>query len=438
MLIRLILLFIGSCFLLTSPEAEAQIHDAPIILKGFQIRRTTKYPIKSYALFQTNSKGEATPIPFQIDEVNRLGDYILDQGPQHNLKSSNGLFDTQDELVFMGNDVGPAIPPQKFPQKKPDDLFEIKFKNSHTKKEGAVYLGVFLKDPPPKSDRKYTIYSPPKATITTSRYKYFFDHQNYLVLTRVDSNPTSLLGKKPMTILDSSTFFLKADLKYFLTFEANHRSVSSELEAFKAGPVRVIVRVNFYYTLLKLNFEAGMYTEVSFFSNSVILPAILYSPIDGTESLNEDSYFYYGFAFRHSPSQYELASNMNPWPHPMNHFSKQKNKLGRNYLYWGSLVHDQHMVYLEIKPSRKLHKMGAEPLLYVNKAPSGTLKADNDDILDLDKAPVNLGVAFDLTKFPEGENVMSFKLFFENYSSPKQLDSFKNLWQWYHRVKKLP
>ena len=82
-------------------------------------------------------------------------------------------------------------------------------------------------------------------------------------------------------ILDSTTFYLKGDLKYFITVEANHRSVESELEAWKTGPIRSIIRVSFHYTLLKLKLELGMFTEISFFSNSVSLPAIMYSPLDG-------------------------------------------------------------------------------------------------------------------------------------------------------------
>ena len=89
--------------------------------------------------------------------------------------------------------------------------------------------------------------------------------------------------KKTKPLIDSSTFYLKADLKYFLTVFANHKSVNSELESYKTGPIRTIVRVAFYYVFLKLKFEVGMYTEVSLFSNSVVLPAVISNPVDGTQ-----------------------------------------------------------------------------------------------------------------------------------------------------------
>ena len=68
--------------------------------------------------------------------------------------------------------------------------------------------------------------------------------------------------------------------------------------------------VAFYYSFLRLNFEVGMYTEVSFFANSVVLPAVMYIPIDGSRFFNDGSGFYYGFALRDNPQDYQLETNL--------------------------------------------------------------------------------------------------------------------------------
>ena len=119
--------------------------------------------------------------------------------------------------------------------------------------------------------------------------------------------------KRKKKIIDSSSFFLNLNLKYFLTLKISQADIISKLEAYKEGPIRTIIRVSFAYTFLKLNFEMGMYTEVSFFSNSVILPAILFNPLDGPKSLNKSSGFYYGFGTTFDMNEAQLKTNLKPY-----------------------------------------------------------------------------------------------------------------------------
>lgn len=414
------------------------IHEAPITIKGARVSSMTNYPIKAYRLFTKDSAGKAKTIPFQIDEVNRFGDYVLDKGKEPNSKTGNNIFDQHDELVLMGNDVGPlGASPIFEPMHTPDVLFELTFKNTVEGKSGAVWVGIYLRStPPPKVKRRYVVFNKADGTINTSRYKYSFDKKNYLILRDVSTNQDS----KPRgnTILDSSTFYMFADLKYFLNVSANHRSVNSRLQAYKDGPIRTIVKVDFYYSFLQLRFEAGMYTEVSFYSNSVDLPAVLHSPLDGRSTLNEGSLFYYGFALHDSPQNYTMSSNMKPWEGSTGFLDVFKPSPPVGGKYWASLLHPNHTIYLEITPSPKLRSQGVEPKFYIRKA-SGTqlAKANNDDILEIQKAPVNIGLGFDLTKFPEGENIMSFKLFFENHNNEKLIPQFRSLGYWYPRATRI-
>ena len=424
------LIWIGLIFISLAESSYSQIHDAPIIIKGYQIKRTLNYKVGAYRLYRSDSQGKALSIPFQIDEVNRYGDYVLSKGQKPNHKTSNGIFDYYDELAFMGNDVGPRNHPIEFPDKKPDAVFEIRISLNKPKKEGAVYLGVFYNSKEVRNPITYVAFDLSRHTISTSRYKYEFDPDNYLV---VKSIRTTGDGENPgEPIIDSSTFFMQADLKYFLTLTANHRSVNSFLEAYKNGPIRTIVRVTFFYTFLKLNFEVGMYTEVSFFSNAVYLPAIIYSPIDGTEVLNDKSYFFYGFALSNSLSTYNLETNIPDWDENSGGLSSLFQKIKTHETYWSSLIGTNHQVFLEIKPSAKLNKLGAHPKIFTNSfSGSQALKnKDNDDILDIHQAPINLALGFDLTKFPEGDNQMSFNLYFENKKEPGQIEQFKNLSKW--------
>ncbi|MBC7660961.1 MAG: hypothetical protein H7249_14790 [Chitinophagaceae bacterium] len=432
----------------------AGIHRAPIIIPAKKLRDIADYPVKNYRLFKTDAQGVATPIPFQIDEVNKIGDYVMPDGPVPNAKTGDGVFSDADELSFMGDDVGEVVKPSKWPDNKvPENVFELKLSPPSGKEgltEGAVYIAVFNQNAPALNDSKYVVFNLAAGEVVTSRYRYRFDKKNYLVVNGVEMIPpvkgASTQVAVPSTInvplIDSSTFYAKADLKYFLTVQVNHRSVNSKLEAFKTGPIRTIVRVTFLYTFLKLNFEVGMYTEVSFFSNSVILPAIIYNPLDGIKSLNKGSGFYYGFALTESPRRYQFDTNMRPYQDVVdadaNFLSFLKKDVPVEKDYWASLIGEDRMMYIMLKPSATMLQDKNVPYYFVSDKNGSDLKnRDNNLMKPILESPVNLGLYFDLTRFREGEHFMSFQLFFENKKDYKILDVFKSLDKWRARLTKV-
>ena len=428
----------------TNSVAHAGIHRAPIVLKGKDLRAVTRYPNELFKLYRTGPKGEAVQIPFQIDEINNIGDYVLDQGKEHNFATGNGLFDDQDELVFMGDDVGPAASPKTWPSGTPNVVFEVKFELSKKydypiQNTGSVFIGIHFDKPTNDINYKYVVFDPNAGVVSTSRYKYTFDRKNYLVVDSVDMVKPSQSGGQILTpMIRSSTFYLKADLKYFLTFEANHRSVESKLDAYKSGPVRTIVRVSFFYTFLKLNFEAGMYTEVSFFSNSVLLPAMMYNPIEGEKSLNRGSGFYYGFTLFDNPSIYDVQSNMPIYENPKKFLNMFRNSPKKEAKYWLNASRDDRMIYVEIEPSEKMLKDNIIPHLYMNSSdPEKLVQIDNAKPRELENSRVNIGLFYDATKFAKGEHLMSFRLFFENKKDLNQLHTFINLKDWNFNLNRL-
>lgn len=425
--------------------AYAGIHRAPIIIQAKKLKDISDYPIRNYRLYRLGQAGEAVPIPFQIDEVNKIGDYVLNEGPQNNLKTADGIFSELDELSFMGDDVGDIGAPKKWPDNKvPEILYELRLSPPMGKeglKDGAIYIAIFMQNPPPAVDQKYVVFDMNNGEVTTSRYKYRFDKKNYLVVNGVDMKGKEGMNAPDVPLIESSTFYAKCDMKYFLTVQVNHRSVNSRLEAFKSGPIRTIVRVTFFYNFLKLNFEVGMYTEVSFFSNSVILPAIIYNPLDGIKSLNKGSGFYYGFALTDSPRKYQFDTNMRPYQELMESQSSLLNFLKKDTPvekdYWASLIGEDRMMYVMLKPSQSMLQDKNVPFYYVSEKDGRELRSrNNNEMKPLLDSPVNLGLYFDLTRFREGEHFMSFQLFFENKKDYKILDVFKSLDKWRARLTK--
>ncbi len=434
------------------------LHSAPIIITGSLITPILRYPLASYRVFHSSPSGKATIIPFQIDEINDTGDFVLDQGSNITSDTGNRIFDAQDELSFMGDDVGPVVEPTIWPTKKPHIVFELRVrhpvKNPMGAQMGAVYVGIYFGGAPELSKKKYVVFNRAEAQVQTSRYRYKFDQKNWLVASNVE---VSVNDKEPVQyekILDSTTFYMKGDLKYFITVEANHRSIESELEAWKSGPIRSIVRVTFHYSLLKLKLELGMFTEISFFSNSVSLPAVMYSPIDGQKSLNAGSGMYYGLAFHDNPSEYAIESNMNPFVPNSPGAAAELLKSGKNFLgnlignkpepmpsnglYWISLQGKNRTMFFEITPSPELQGTGLAPTFYrENIAASELAIRSNDLISPLGKSPVNVGIWLDATKISDGEHSIGFRLFFENVLAPERLEVFKGLHDWLYEVRRI-
>ena len=426
-------------WVLTTEKSFAFTHTAPVILKGKKVRPIANYPIRMYRLFKTDKNGAATPIPFQIDEINKWGDYVMASGPQPNQKTGNGRFDYLDELVFMGDDIGSRTDPKTFPgDLKPSILYKIDFDppNNYSVKDaepGSVFVGIYFSKAPEKSKKQYVVFDPYKSQVETSRYRYKFDKENHLIVRGVDTLKNAVA--KPL--INTSSFFMKADLKYFLTLRANHRSVNSELEAYKQGPVRAIVKVKFFYKFLKINFEIGMYTEVSFFANAVNLPAVMYNPINGRKSLNKGSGFYYGFAITQNPADYTIDTNLPKYKKEgMFDFLKAGKKIQPKYWF---TAHDKgKMIHIEIAVSEELRKLGSAPMLYMeNKSAAQISSRSNEDAKPLGESPVNLGLFFDLTKFKEGTHDINFKLYFENRYDEKDLEAFKRLDDWKIRLNRI-
>ncbi len=431
-------------FLFDCSSLFSGIHTAPVVIPGKDIRVATQYPINFYRVFRRDPSGVAVPIAFQIDEINEWGDYVLQEGSENTGATGNNIFDAQDELVFMGDEVGEPGIISKWPEnKKPLLVYEVilSLPNAKEKKLGAVYIAIYASNPPPLSQKKYVSFSPKDGIVQTSRYEYIFDKKNFITAEKISMYSRladGTVSKQAQPLVDSSTFYLKADMKYFLTLKANQYTLNSKLDAYKIGPVRAITRISFFYRILKMNFEVGMYTEVSFFPNAVVLPTIFYNPLNGNKSLNMNSGFYYGFGFRQSPESYQLQTNMSLFKEStiLSEFLSRPQKV--EPLYWFSAQASDHLIYMEIVPSKQMKEDGATPYYYLE--PNDFTKISNRshlEALELGKSPVNFALYFDLTKFREGEHLMSFRLFFENYLNPDLTEMFRTLSMWQIQARRM-
>jgi len=73
----------------------------PVVISGKDLPRLLGKPVSSIVVM--NRSGAA--IPFQIDEVTKEGEYVLDKGESPNVKDGNGVLNERDEIVFLWDDA---------------------------------------------------------------------------------------------------------------------------------------------------------------------------------------------------------------------------------------------------------------------------------------------------------------------------------------------
>ena len=78
------------------PQAALARFDDPVVITGTRFPAFSGVPLTQLVVY-ANRGGEWAPIPFQIDEVNISGTYVI---------SDDGLLGNRDELVFMAGDAG--------------------------------------------------------------------------------------------------------------------------------------------------------------------------------------------------------------------------------------------------------------------------------------------------------------------------------------------
>lgn len=368
----------------------------PIVFKASDIDPIINYPIKFIRLFRTDDEGRAIAIPYQIDEMNIYGDFVF--GTDRPYDRPNEVFDNLDELSLMSGDLGLRQKPTRWLHHKPFRLYEVV--TSRRGRYNTFYVGIFLKAPPPLSTRAYVSFDPQTSTIDTANYRLSLNRRNYLAINKV----LFKFANKHVSLIDSSSFYLKLDFKYFLTFEEDQDSMETKMSAWKAGAIRTIIRVDFIWKLLKLKFNPGFFTEMSFFVDSLHLPALVYAPFDNKKILNHGSEMYYGFALVDNPQKLHIETNMPRYRATDRHTSLLN--------YWLGVYAPEYAVLVNMQSNASLRANSFAPALFTANMPAAHL--DRQKAKTKRRERVNVAVYFDLTRFSKGEQRLGLQSVFIN------------------------
>jgi len=220
----------------------------PVIVPGGSLGRVQGLPLGGFRLFASLHAAMA-PVPFQIDEVDAEGLFVLPEGREPNRdrgrrgeeRELEDALDGNDQLVFMASDLGDRACREQWPASAEQGV-EVQVRDPATGGTGWCYL-LWFRDPPPPSPVDYVRYAREEDRVYAGTFSLGYSPDRDLVYTTVLAlNPEG--GGAPVDIMDrinirfSATIFLRS-----ITFGRNEDDFVSQVIGFKDGPVRVMRRV---------------------------------------------------------------------------------------------------------------------------------------------------------------------------------------------------
>ncbi len=207
----------------------------PVLIPGAQLKTFAGKPIVSLRLYAARG-GQLVPVPFQIDERNRDGEYVLTEGPEKSQDEDKGLLDANDELVFMAMDLGERF---QGADNLPDADFrkELIVRDPLDGKRAYAYLYYFPANPPPRSSTDYVIYDAATDETRTRTFAIGFDRKIKFAINRIRTRLED--GSYSENRTDIMKIRMTAKVMG-LEITRDQTDFSSTLGGWIDGPVRVV------------------------------------------------------------------------------------------------------------------------------------------------------------------------------------------------------
>lgn len=196
-------------------------------MQGWQIAQ-----IRAFALAENRCRA----IPFQIDEVKDDGKYAL---PNGSIRSSeDGIFDANDELVFMVFDSGDRGEKSMLPAGY-NQVVELELKDPLDGGRSWLYLARYPQNRPPVSANDYVTFDAERTFVDSPQYSMGFHPVATLSIGHLATKPAA--GGNGINQVDRLKIRYHADIRGGLgDLDKNEEQFVSRTIGWIDGPVRVI------------------------------------------------------------------------------------------------------------------------------------------------------------------------------------------------------
>lgn len=221
------------------------------------------------------------PVPVQIDERDRNGDYVLEHGLPFTADGGDGLFNAQDEMVFdlpaesnAAGDFTDAAATSFLAQREK--------KGRRTGRAMRVVVTAGSRTIPllvtsggiPDPVQSAVWFDPGAKTIDAPGYRYWFNQKNPAAIGRLEI-PDS--GKNPFKTVNHGGGFaawIRPPWLYPVLRRTNE-DLESAVESWRTGPVRAIVAVGSKYSAFWSLVKAHLFSELVFYRDRFQIPSVV-------------------------------------------------------------------------------------------------------------------------------------------------------------------
>ena len=234
------------------PKGMFSRHADPIVLKGEQVPKFEGAMEDMLRVF-ANTTGRLQPIPYQMDERNQWGEFVVAKGKRVVPDDDDGAFDENDEIVFLTKNLGNKTPKDQWPSGY-KEAYEIEVTDPLTSTKGYAYVLSYdsAGAAPAPSTEDYISYEEKGDGVTHGlNYKLGFVNVSsgldYDILT-----VTPAAGGSGEDYFDKLKVRVMQNLKRWMTLGISTRLDRTEknflvkVYGYKDGPVRVlrVMKVN--------------------------------------------------------------------------------------------------------------------------------------------------------------------------------------------------
>ena len=243
------LAFLIACLLTTLPASLRAGEAAPthspqpgaIVLEGQSLPFLYRQSLSQIQVFAFHSAA-LTPIPFQIDERDRRGRWVIKAGPRPSRDDQPDRFDPNDAIIFLRRDMGQRAPAAAFPTGA-TRWHEVRL-GSQEAALGFVYIRVGTQASQPA--RPFSVrYDPQHDHVYAERYSLAFDTPLPSHLAFVESP-----GELGQNLI--SGVAVAAEVSFLgglLNIRRTDKDLHARLYGYTQGPVRLIRRVRYWFPL---------------------------------------------------------------------------------------------------------------------------------------------------------------------------------------------
>jgi hypothetical protein len=246
-----------------------------VVVRGEKLKKSLDNEIAKFSLF-AQIDGKFQPVPFQIDEINPDGEWVLTQLPPEAKKSlkperddDDGSLDGNDELAFMIRDAGDRLSFNGLPAGV-ESIDEIALRDPVDNGKAWVYLLSFRENPP-LSKKDYVEYKLPENQVTAANYVLGFDPKMPIAPSLV-----SVFGSA--NLIDRMKIRLSTKIMG-IPFGFEENNLVSELSLYKDGPIRVVRRVRSAIQFNRIFRTPSAAVENVYYNNTMLIPIRVRIPI---------------------------------------------------------------------------------------------------------------------------------------------------------------